>query len=37
MADTFFQMHVHLVFATKNRDALIKKGMVVFHIHIHIG
>lgn len=24
MADTFLQMHVHLVFATKNRDASIK-------------
>ena len=25
MADTFLQMHVHLVFATKNREASIKK------------
>jgi len=25
MADTFLQMHVHLVFATKNRNAIIRK------------
>ena len=25
MADTFLQMHVHLVFATKNRNAIIGK------------
>lgn len=25
MADTYVQMHIHLVFATKNRDAIIAK------------
>lgn len=25
MADTYIQMHIHLVFATKNRDAIIAK------------